>query len=189
MQSVLISLQNRAFAAFCHVYTFQCLQVVCKKVFASWYCSSLWIYFHLGWRFGSWALRWREVSFSFFKHGFFFFTHQSWFLVLILPFMFFTHSLLPYSPIDALCDLPGIFSWLRNMVWRSLNLVLSPIMDWHGRWQRGEVTEKFTSTLSPLIHWLKSSCSYKCAMCWKLISAFLYVWVDKQGYRRKTRLV
>lgn len=128
-------------------------------------------------------------KFLFLQTWFFFFTHQSWFLVLILPFMFFTHSLLPYSPIDALCDLPGIFSWLRNMVWRSLNLVLSPIMDWHGRWQRGEVTEKLTSTLSPLIHWLKSSCSYKCAMCWKLISAFLYVWVDKQGYRRKTRLV
>ena len=127
---------------------------------------------------------------------FFLFTHQSWFLGLILPFMFLTHSLLPYSPIDALRDLPGIFGWSRNMVWRSLNLVLSPIMDWHGRWQRGgdrEVHKYSLSSLTqhpfPLIDWRKSSCSYKCALCWKLISAFFYVMVDKQGYRRKTRLV
>jgi hypothetical protein len=42
----------------------------------------------------------------------------------------------------------GIYSWSRNMVWRSLNQVLSLIMDLHGRWRRGEETERFTSRLA-----------------------------------------
>ena len=42
----------------------------------------------------------------------------------------------------------GIYSWSRNMIWRSLNQVLSLIMDLHGRWRRGEETERFTSRLA-----------------------------------------
>lgn len=102
MQSVLISLQNRAFAASCHVYTFQCLQVVCKKVFASWYRSSLWIYFHLGWRFGSWALRWREVSFSFIKHVFFF-VHPS-IMVSSLDFTIHVFYSFPFTLFSNWCS-------------------------------------------------------------------------------------
>lgn len=40
------------------------------------------------------------------------------------------------------------------MVWRSLNLVLSPIRDWHGRWQKGGVTKKFTCIPLPFFSFL-----------------------------------
>lgn len=109
------------------------LQVVCKKVFASWYCRSLWLCFHLGWRSGSRTLQWWKVSLFLSFWWLVFLVKSSWYMVFIMvPPMW----------------LPGTSHWLRNMVWRSLNLVLNPIMDWHGRWRKGEVTEKFTRGLS-----------------------------------------
>lgn len=69
------------------------------------------------------------------------------------------------------------------MVWRSLNLVLSLIMDWHGRWQKEGVTKKFTCTPLPFlsfltlvidvircfcISWLQTSVLTHFCMCWQI---------------------
>lgn len=54
----------------------------------------------------------------------------------------------------------GIFNWSKNMDWKFLNLVLNPIMGWHGRWQRGEVIGKSTS-MHLFLPIIRASCTLK----------------------------
>jgi hypothetical protein len=81
---------------------------------------------------------------------------------------------------------PGILSWLKNMVWRYHNLDSGPVVDLRGRWQRGRTIEKFTSmplTFLPNFYHFYIKMSF--LMLWNvLLNIFMYLLVKRFTHER-----